>query len=401
MAGSSDEIQTSCCMLLWIGCIFLLPNRRRSRIRFMDRSRPHPRAPWKWITLIWSGVGLFDATQNVFVMRSEGMHHAWAKLFFVLLVSWVPWAMATPLILMLARQFPPVRLRLLSTWPIHLCACGSVGLAHSGWNAVLDKTLNPWIVPSLPAFLPLWRDKFLNGLLSSVVLYAAIVAVAYVAESRERLARQSTETARLNEELSKAQLTALRRQIEPHFLFNTLNAVAGLVREKRNDDAVHMIAALSDFLRWTVKESNLQQVPLAEEMDFLQKYLDIQKVRFAERLRLRVNVPAEFLPAQVPSLLLQPLVENAIKHGIAKRSDGGEIEIAARRSNGTLSLVVSNDGPPLAADWRDQSGIGISNIRTRLQGLYGSNFTFDVRDRKAGGVQVSISLPFVSGKIQE
>jgi LytS/YehU family sensor histidine kinase len=250
---------------------------------------------------------------------------------------------------------------------------------------------------STPAFLPLWRDKFLNGMLSYVVLYGAIAALAYVAESRERLARHSTETARLNEELSKAQLTALRRQIEPHFLFNTLNAISGLVREKRNDDAVHMIAGLSDFLRWTVRESNLQQVPLAEEMDFLHKYLEIQKVRFAERLRLRLEVSEELLIAQVPSLLLQPIVENAIKHGIAKRSTGGEIEITGRRSNGTLNLTVSNDGPPLPANWQDGAGIGLSNMRTRLQGLYGNDFKLEVRDRDPEGVEVSISLPFTPG----
>jgi len=355
------------------------------------------RHDWKWIALIWTGVGLFDATQNVFVMRSEGMHHAWAKLFVVLFISWLPWALATPLVVTVSRRFPPTRLKPFFIWPIHLCACGAVGLAHSAWNAALDKALNPWMNSELPLYLPLWRDKFLNGMLSYVVLYGAIVAISYVADSRARLARQSTETARLNEELSKAQLTALRRQIEPHFLFNTLNAISGLVREKRNDDAVNMIAGLSDFLRWTVKESNLQQVPLAEEMDFLQKYLDIQKVRFAERLRLRMDVPEDLLLARVPSLILQPIVENAIKHGIAKRSQGGEVAIAARRSNGTLSLIISNDGPPLPVAWRDQGGIGISNLRTRLQGLYGEDFALDVRNREAAGVEVAISLPFLQG----
>ena len=167
---------------------------------------------------------------------------------------------------------------------------------------------------------------------------------------------QQTETARLNEQLSKAQLNALRRQIEPHFLFNTLNAIAGLVRENRNDAAVSMIAELSDFLRRVVKDSDRQQVPLAEELEFARKYLDIQKARFAERLQFTVDVPTELLPAQVPSLILQPMVENAVKHGIARSGCRvAAIRIAASRSNGTLTLRVYNDGPSLPPDWKRAS----------------------------------------------
>jgi len=180
-------------------------------------------------------------------------------------------------------------------------------------------------------------------------------------------------------------------------LFNTLNAVSGLVREGRNDDAVSMIAGLSDFLRRVLDDSTRQQVPLGEEMEFAQKYLDIQKVRFAERLQLSVDVPRELYPAQVPSLILQPMVENAIKHGIAKRAQGGSIRIAASRCNGMLVLSVCNDGPSLPADWEmTRSGIGISNVRTRLQSLYGDAFELSLRNQEAGGVAVSVSLPFVA-----
>lgn len=353
--------------------------------------------------MIWAVVGLFDATQNVVVMRSEGMHHAWTKLFFVLLVSWIPWALATPLIVHLGRRFPPVRLKPLHAWPVHAGVCALLGLAHSAWSAALSMSLNPFANPTPPgAFVSVWLDKFYNGLLSFVVLYASVLAVSFVLDSRDRLARQQTETARLNEELSKAQLTALRRQIEPHFLFNTLNAIAGLVRESRNEAAVDMIAGLSDFLRWTIKESSAHQVSLGEEMEFLRKYLDIQKVRFADRLQLTVDVPAELLVAQVPSLILQPIVENAIKHGIARRAQGGEVQIRAQRMNGSLRLIVANDGPPLPSNWEQQSGIGISNMRRRLRSLYGPEFTFDVTDRIPGGVEVSISVPFSSvGRSEE
>jgi two-component system, LytTR family, sensor kinase len=365
----------------------------------MGTTRTRSDSPrWFWIAAIWSGVGLFDATQTVFVMRAEGMHHAWARLFVTLPLAWLPWALATPLVLRLGRQFPPARWRRLSTWGTHLAAIATIGLAFSAWSAVLEELLNPWAKGSGPEpFATLCLDKFYNGLLSFLVLYAFILAISYALDSRDRLAHQQTETARLNEQLSKAQLDALRRQIEPHFLFNTLNAIAGLVRERRNDAAVTMIAGLSDCLRRVMEDSNRQQAPLGEELEFVQKYLDIQKVRFAERLRLSVDVPTELFPAQVPSLILQPMVENAVKHGIAKRVKGGAIRITAIRCNGMLTLSVYNDGPSLPAGWeKTHGGIGISNVRTRLQGLYGDTFEFSMRNQGPCGVEVAVSVPFVS-----
>jgi two-component system, LytTR family, sensor kinase len=353
-----------------------------------------------WIASIWLGFGLVDAMQTVFVMRGEGMHHAWVRLFWTCVVGWMPWALATPFVLRLGRRFPPVTLRPVGTWLVHPGACAAVGLTFAAWTTWLDFAFNPYARPSFPwSFTHLWFDKFYNGILSFLLLYAAIIAVSYVLDSRARLALQQTETARLNELLSKAQLDALRRQIEPHFLFNTLNAVAGLVREGRNDAAVGMIAGLSDFLRRVLQGPTEQQVPLGEEMEFTQKYLDIQKVRFAERLQLSVDVPRELYPAQVPSLILQPMVENAVKHGIAKRAQGGAIRIAASRSDGMLTLRVSNDGPSLPADWdvdgeTARPGIGMSNVRTRLRSLYGDAFELRMRNQDAGGVEVSVSLPF-------
>jgi two-component system LytT family sensor kinase len=357
------------------------------------RKRPQR---WIWIGLIWFGFGLVDAVQTVFVMRAEGMHHAWGKLFVTTVLSWLPWALATVAVLRLGHRFPPVRWRPLVTWPVHIAACAGVGLVFAAWTIWLELLANPYAAPASPKpFAHLWFDRFYNGILSSLVLYSAILAIGYVVTSRERLAFQQTETARLNEQLSKAQLHALKQQIEPHFLFNTLNAVAGLVREGRNEVAVSMIVGLSDFLRRVLKDSTRQQVPLGEEMEFTLKYLDIQKVRFAERLQLSVDVPAELYPAHVPTLILQPMVENAVKHGIAQRAQGGSIQIAASRSNGILTLSVCNDGPNLPADWETtHSGIGISNVRTRLQSLYGEAFELSMRNQEGGGVAVSVSLPF-------
>jgi two-component system, LytTR family, sensor kinase len=191
-----------------------------------------------------------------------------------------------------------------------------------------------------------------------------------------------------------ARLDALRRQIEPHFLFNALHAIAGLVRENRNDAAVNTIAELSDFLRKVVDTSDRHEVPLGEEVEFLQKYLDIQKVRFADRLDASVDVPGDLLDAQVPSLILQPIVENAIKHGISKETRGGRIRVSAFRANGQLTLRVYNDGPSLAPNGEGgHSGIGIANLRSRLGTMFGEAYRLDLRNQDSG-VEVLVSVPF-------
>jgi len=351
---------------------------------------------WLWIAAVWSGIGLFDATQTVFTMRSQGMHHAWLQLYVTQLLGWLPWALATPVAMVVGRRYPPNRVKSPSTWLVHLSAALGVNFAWATWMTSLEVTLNPWLKSPVPEpFIAIWPIKFYNLLLSSLILYAFIQAVSFVLRSRQQIAMQQTETARLNEQLSTAQLNALRRQLEPHFLFNTLNAIAGLVRERKNDAAVNTIARLSDFLRRVVKDSNRAQVPLLEEVEFLEQYLEIQKVRLGDRLQMSVDVPRELLQAQVPNLVLQPLVENAIKHGIAKRAQGGAVRIDASRADDMLYLNVYNDGPCLAVEWeKTNAGTGISNLRNRLKILYGNQFTLDLQNRETKGVVASVAVPF-------
>lgn len=348
-----------------------------------------------WTGLIWLSIGMLDASDTVFSMRAMGHHHAWIALFVTLLISWLPWALATPLILDLGRRRPPALKSVEWLWP-HLGAFAATTLLATAWTAALEVLLNPWLNPVPDQFLPLLLDKLSSRFVSFLILYASIAAIGYVLDSRERLILQKTENARVNELLTRAELDALRRQIEPHFLFNTLNSIAALVREEKTEAAVEMIVGLSDFLRRVVEDSSRHEVALREEMDFLQKYLNIQQVRFAERLRLSVDVPDDLLAAQVPSLLLQPIVENSIRHGIAKRAQGGQIRIAAFRSDGMLTLNVYNDGPKLMPENESHpAGTGISNIRARLRGLYGNTFSMVMRNRNpGGGVEVSISFPF-------
>lgn len=179
-------------------------------------------------------------------------------------------------------------------------------------------------------------------------------------------------------------------------MYNTLNSIAGLVRDQRGEAAVSMIVGLSEFLRRASEDSHRSQVTLAEEVEYLQRYLDIQKLRFGERLQVNVDIPAELLRAQVPNLLLQPLVENAIKHGIAKRVVGGTVRVAGVCSNGNLCLSVYNDAPALLTDWQaTTTGVGIGNLRTRLQILHGNGSGLQLRRADGDGVEVVVTMPFM------
>jgi two-component system, LytTR family, sensor kinase len=350
---------------------------------------------WFWIAGLWTGLGVLGATQDVFAMRFEGMHHSWARLFLALTFAWLPWALATPAVIRLGRKYP-FAWKPLQTWLIHLGTVIAINLVASAWATALDVLLQPWM-PDFRShpFLVTWPLKFSGGLLPAFILYTVILTVTYVLDSRARAAAHQTSTARLNEQLSVAQLNALQRQIEPHFIFNSLNSISGLVREHKNDAAVSMIVALSDFLRRVAGSSNDAQVRLAQEVEFLEKYLLIQEARFAGRLRLQLQIPDELREARVPSLILQPLVENAIKHGIAKRVHGGEVRVAAARSDNILCLTVYNDGPLLEGDERAlKDGIGLANLRTRLKLLYRDDFELRLENYGITGVQVSVALPY-------
>ena len=350
---------------------------------------------WRWIAAIWTAGGLVDASQTILVMHAEGKHHAWLPLFGTELVSWLPWALATPLVIQLARRFPVTRGTNMRTVGVHLLAFVVLSAVAEGWSAMLQVLVNPWNNRKWPTFLDPWTESLIYQVVTFLIAYALILTVTYVIDARESMARQATEAARLNEELSKAQLAALRRQIEPHFMYNTLNSIAGLVRDHRNDTAVGMIVGLSEFLRRSTEDSHRSQVALVEEVEYLQRYLDIQKARFGERLRISLDIPAELLRAQVPNLLLQPLVENAIKHGISKRVAGGTVRVAGACHNGNLCLSVYNDGPPLPALLdATQTGVGIKNLRTRLRILHGSESELQLRQADPGGVEVLVTLPF-------
>jgi two-component sensor histidine kinase len=349
---------------------------------------------WTWIAVIWCAGALCDASQTVLVMHAEGGSRPWLPPFVIEFVSWLPWGLATPFIIELTRRHPIVRGAVLKAASVHLAAFAAVSATAEAWSAMLRVIFNPWRHKLPPTFFETWSASLAYQILTFVIAYALILTVTYVVDSREKMARQMTETARLHAELSGARLAALRRQMDPHFMFNTLNSIAGLVRDQRGDAAVHMIVGLSEFLRRASEDSHRAQVTLAEEVEYLERYLDIQKVRFGDRLRVSLDIPDELMEAQVPSLLLQPLVENAIKHGVSKRVSGGEIRVGGASRDGALSLTVYNDGPWVQQDPETApGGVGLGNLRTRLQILHGDRSELTVSPTEAGGVEVVVTLP--------
>jgi two-component system LytT family sensor kinase len=345
-----------------------------------------------WIAIVWLAVGIITATQVVLGMAALGMRHNWVSLFFTTAAAWLIWVVATPVILSLSRRFPLVRDGNWRNFAVHLAAALAISVARIAWSAALEWAVNPLADYPRPSF----RVEFLTMVYmqfhTGLIIYGATVAIDNIMDSIRRLARREAEAARLEGELSKAQLDALRRQLEPHFLFNTLSAISGLVRD--NEAAVEMIAGLSDLLRRVFENSGRQLVPLAEEVSFLESYVKLQTMRFGDRLKVTVNIPLELYGALVPQLVLQPLVENAIIHGIGKLVEGGEIRVTARESEGMLSIYLYNDGPPLLLTGGNRTGVGLSNTRGRLVKLYGAGSSVELRNGDRAGVETTLKFPY-------
>lgn len=336
---------------------------------------------WLWIPLAWLALAVIDASQTVVAMHSMGMHHNWPLVFSVWVAGWLPWIPATGLILAIDRRYPFRSAQWVAPLTLHVTTAILIALTLMAWQLLLNVVFNPTEQVPPSAFLSQWTSLLYLSLLSAPALYTMVLVAKNALRARE-----------LSQRLAAAQLGALRHQIEPHFLFNSLNGIAGLIRDSAEDEAVQMIVALSDFLRRTLKGSQLQEVPLREELEFTRQYLAVQKMRFADRLRVDIDVPSDLESASVPYLILQPLVENAVVHGIAKRTQAGLIRIAAKRQNGTLILRVVNDGPALSMNSNGGGGIGIANVRDRLLHLYGERSKLDLRD-SGSGVEASISIP--------
>jgi hypothetical protein len=307
---------------------------------------------------------------------------------------WVFWALMLPLVAMAVRLFPVRRDTIGWAIPAHVVSGLAVTVAHYTIHMFFMGLIGhaTWAEAGHTwgeHFLPYMRYSLLPSFGTYVVLAGGILGWDYYRKYRERelLASQ------LETQLSQAKLQALRMQLNPHFLFNAMNSIAMLVRRNANTEAVRMLAGLSDLLRYVLEDSPAEEVSLRDELDFIERYLEIERIRFQDRLRVKRDIADEALGAYLPNLLLQPLVENAIRHGITRKVGHGTVEVAARRLGDRLILQISDDGPGLPAGPR-VDGVGIANTRKRLEQMYGDEQSLELRNAATGGMIATVSLPY-------
>lgn len=357
------------------------------------------RSRWKRLALIWgiwTFIGIVFTLQSYFTsFRSEKPVPFFDS--FYLQMTWAYlWALATPFVLWAASRLPIERNNWMRSALLHvplsivlsafITALGHVVLwFYWGWSMG-----RPFSFERMGRFVV---ANFSEG----IGIYLLIALTGYAFSYYRRYREGQVKTLQLEAQLSQAQLHALKMQLHPHFLFNTLHSISALLSTD-TESARKMITRLGDFLRLTLDNSGSQEVTLQQEMEFLSCYLEIERIRFQDRLVTRVNVAHQTLDAKVPNLILQPIVENAIRHGIAPRSTPGLIEIGAERRNGTLRIQVRDNGPGLpihrTSENMFQRGLGLSNTETRLERLYGAAHLFDFSNSPAGGLVVTLEIPF-------
>lgn len=366
------------------------------------RDKPVRRRLWvrlALVWLIWTFIGLVFTSQLYFgALRSE-MPMEWSRASFTQFTFAYLWALATPLVLWLANRFQIER----QNWRRHL-------LVHFFFSLILVVAVSSahQIIVYLNYGRPLGRPYRVINTLSSVsynasenfAIYGLIVLLCHAFGYYSRYRKGELKTAQLESMLAQAQLQSLKMQLQPHFLFNTLHSISALLHSDV-EAARRMIVRLGDFLRLTLENAGSQEVTLQQEMEFLKGYLDIEQVRFQDRLTVKVEVEPLALDVKVPNLILQPIVENAIRHGIAPRSTPGLIEINVKRENGMLRIEVRDNGPGLPVNHSSiklfKGGVGLANTRARLDQLYGAAHRFELENNPAGGLTVTLEVPSTTG----
>jgi two-component system LytT family sensor kinase len=297
--------------------------------------------------------------------------------------DWLLYAFLTPAVFVIARRWPLSRPHLARRVSLHLAISLLFCAAWAGAGTLLRALLmQRWEIRAAGLYFVSW---FFITLPFGVAVYLAVVgiehAIRYFVEARER----EIQVARLSEQLSSARFAALQAQVNPHFLFNTLNTIAVLVRDGEQMAATRIVEQLSDVLRRTLNRHPANEVALAEELDLVRQYVAIEQARFSDRLRPEFDVDQRTLSAAVPSFSVQHLVENAIRHGIARRSDAGRVSVAARRDRDMLELSIADDGPGFDVQTSSPKGHGIENMRERLHALYGGRASLVIARRGTGG----------------
>jgi len=347
---------------------------------------------WKWslILLLWTLVGLSFAAQFYFSSAQFGHPVSWPRAVTFALSDWYVFALLSLPALRLARRFPlepPVLWRNLS---VHLVASGAFSLAYMVLRAWIGQLESDEPLGFAAAFSPLVVKTFHFNVLVYWVVVSLVSGLGYYHKFRERELR----AAELEKRLAEARLQALQMQLNPHFLFNTLNAIATLLHRDA-DAADRMIVRLGELLRLALDTANTQEVTLRHELDFLSRYLEIEQTRFGNRLEVTTDIGPDTLDALVPNLILQPIMENAIRHGIQPHATAGRIALRTRREAGCLRLTVQDNGDGLSAQHPPREGVGLTNTRERLRQLYGPAQHLRFCNAPEGpGLTVEIELPF-------
>ncbi len=353
----------------------------------------------------WTVLGLFYSSQNLVQMAlNRDPTPRWHALVAWLVGVWIVAAL-TPLILWLGKRFPFSRRRWVKPALVHA--------AISVIFAVTELGIQALILPQLRVYPNVMKEPigtfvllFVIGFHQSVLTYWSLLVLQSgwnyyqrFLERRQEAARLELRAAELHSQLAEAQLSALKAQLQPHFLFNTLNAIMSLVRQEKGAQAEVMLGRLADLLRCVLDDIHAHEVPLRRELEYLRLYLSIEEVRFEDRLRVEIGADDGLLEALVPHLCLQPVVENAIRHGLGRSSAASRVAVHARRDGGTLVLTVEDDGPGLAAAAAAAApgkppGIGLANTRARLAQLYGAHASLTIEDVAPHGVRATVRLPY-------
>lgn len=349
----------------------------------------------------WTLFGVFFAFQAFLGSVFFGQPISFAGTLSVWLVCGYVWALLTPLVVRLSGRFSIRRGQVGRNLSIHFLVGSLVSLAQlSVFIFARQQLLGDAQKPF--SFGRDFQRIFVADFYFDLLIYSIVVGICHFREINRRYlereresARLALDTAQLETELAHARLDALKMQLHPHFLFNTLNSISVLMRGGDAVTADRMLVRLSELLRAVLKSDSTQEVSLSQELEFLRGYLEIEQTRFQDRLRVDFNIENETLDAQVPNLILQPIVENAIRHGIAPLATAGLIQVRARRENGFVELEVADNGAGMdESKTLTGEGIGLANTRARLEKLYGENYKFEMFSPSSGGLQIKIKIPF-------
>jgi len=353
--------------------------------------------PTRWVLLLgFAGAAIAALTisaQIYLSMRDHG--HSAARIFVWQLAGWGFWALLAPTVLGLARRLRRDGRRL----PRHVPSLVAIGLLIIAIHIAVISQLTAWIQPFVPVITYGFQEALVGQFGSLFVVdlfvYVTLLATGSALAAYGRTVRLELRDSQLQTELAWAQLEALRLEIQPHFLFNTLNAIAALIRRGTNDQALDMLLGLGELMRTTLDRAGEHVVALGAEIDFTRRYVELQRNRFSDRLEVRYDVDESCRDITVPTFLLQPLVENALHHGVARKSGPCRLEIGARLHEGRLRVWVSDSGAGLPPGFtvNGHARTGLGNTRARLDRLYGAAARFDVRGNGTGETVADVILP--------